>query len=165
MLECGGAQNIIAAWSVNSAPVSAKNEHKTPDIFQRLNAAKQCAQAEFGTAFHFDPIIPYEQWKTGYQKIIDMIFDTVPNDSIKWISLGTLRMPAALKPVIENRFPQNSILDGELLLGKDYKLRYDDKTRIEIYKFMNEIIKSKNSRAKVYLCMEESRIWKESAII
>jgi spore photoproduct lyase len=165
MLECGGTQNIVAAWSVNSALMSAENEHKTPDIPQRLNAAKQCAQAGFGAAFHFDPIIPYEQWKSGYKETVDMIFDIVPNESIKWISLGTLRMPAILKPVIENRFPQNRILDGELLLGKDYKLRFDDKIRIEIYKFMNEIIKSKKSSAAVYLCMEESRIWKESGII
>ncbi|MDR2426789.1 MAG: hypothetical protein LBD46_06410 [Endomicrobium sp.] len=165
MLECGGVSNIVAAWSVNSEQISAENEYKTTDLRQRLNAAKQCAQAGFTTAFHFDPVIAYEQWKNGYKDAIDMIFDIVPNESIKWISLGTLRMPATLKSIIENRFPKNSILDGELLLGKDYKLRYDEDIRIEVYNFMNRIIKSKKSAAVVYLCMEEIQIWKRSGII
>jgi spore photoproduct lyase len=141
LLECGGSPNIVAAWSVNSKEKAAGNEHKAPDIAARLLAAKQCAEAGFGTAFHFDPIIPEGNWKKEYGETVEMIFDTVPESSVRWISLGTLRMPALLKPVIENRFPENGILDGELLLGKDYKLRYDDDLRVEVYRFMNEAVK------------------------
>jgi DNA repair photolyase len=165
LLECGGANNIIAAWSVNSEKISAENEHKAPSVKQRLEAAKLCAEAGFSTAFHFDPIIPEGNWESGYKETVDMIFDIVPAESIKWISLGTLRMPAALKTVIENRFPENNILNGELLLGKDYKLRYDDALKTRVYKFMNELIKSKKSKAAVYLCMEEADIWKKSGML
>lgn len=167
LLEAGGRKNIVAAWSVNSKESAASNEFKSPDMSKRIEAAKQCAEAGFCTAFHFDPIIPGadENWKNGYKKTVDMIFDIVPAHSVKWISLGMLRMPALLKPVIENRFPESNILDGELLLGKDYKLRYDKETRIETYRFMNEVIKSKKSKATVYLCMEESEIWQKSGII
>jgi spore photoproduct lyase len=125
-----------------------------------LFAAKKCAFAGFSTAFHFDPIIYYADWKQGYKNTIDMIFDIVPNNSIKWISIGTLRMPATQKTVIENRFPKTDILNEELLLGKDYKLRYDDNLRIEIYKYLTNHIKSKKSRVIIYLCMEDSNIWK-----
>jgi spore photoproduct lyase len=38
-----------------------------------------------------------------------------------------------LKPVIERRFPQNKILDEELLLGYDNKLRYSFLRRQELY--------------------------------
>ncbi len=165
LLLCGGSPNIVAAWSVNSKEMSLGNEHKTPQMRARLEAAKQCALAGFGTAFHFDPVIVYENWRQGYKETVDMIFDIVPADSVKWISLGTLRMPAALKPVIENRFPDNTILDGELLLGKDYKLRYDKEKRIEIYGFLNGLIRKKKSDAAVYLCMEEADVWKKSGII
>ncbi|MCL2143916.1 MAG: hypothetical protein FWH43_00250 [Endomicrobia bacterium] len=162
LLNCGGKENIVAAWSVNSLKMQEENEFKTPGIKQRLDAAAKCSKAGFSTAFHFDPAILYDGWKQGYKETADMIFDIVPNDSIKWISLGTLRMPARLKTVIENRFPENKILDGELLLGKDYKLRYDADTRAEIYGFLNKLIKSKKSKAAVYLCMEESEVWKKS---
>jgi spore photoproduct lyase len=165
LLKSGGSKNIVAAWSVNSLKMQKENEFKTPGIKQRLDAAARCAKAGFATAFHFDPIIPYDGWREGYKETVDMIFDIVPASSVKWISLGTLRMPARLKTVIENRFPENKILDGELLLGKDYKLRYDAKKRSEIYGFINEIIKSKKSKAEVYLCMEESEVWKKSGIM
>ena len=159
LLNAGGTKNIVAAWSVNSLKMQKENEFKTPGIKQRLDAAKKCAQAGFSTAFHFDPVIPYAGWKEGYKETVDMIFDTIPDNSIKWISLGALRMPARLKPVIENRFPENRILDGELLLGKDYKLRYDADMRAEIYGFINKAVQSKKSKAVVYLCMEEKRQW------
>ena len=89
-----------------------------------------------------------------------MIFDIVPNESIKWISLGALRMPAAQKIIIENRFPDTEILNGEFLLGKYYKLRYDADLRTALYRYLNQIIKSKKSKTVGYLCMEDSQIWR-----
>jgi spore photoproduct lyase len=160
LLFCGGAGNIVVAWSVNTKKITDENEFKTPSIQERLLAAKKCALAGFSTAFHFDPVIYYDNWKQDYKDTIDMIFDIVPNTSIKWISIGTLRMPCIQKTVIENRFPQTDILNGELLLGKDFKLRYDDNLRIEIYKHLSKYIKSKKSKTIIYLCMEDNNIWK-----
>ncbi|AKL98400.1 SPL family radical SAM protein [Endomicrobium proavitum] len=155
LLNCGGQKNIVAAWSVNSQKMCEENELKTPPLAARLSAARECAKAGFSTAFHFDPIIFYDGWKEGYKETIDMIFDTVAPESIKWISLGTLRMPAAQKQVMENRFPKTNILNGEFLLGQDYKLRYAKSLRVEIYKYIAELIKAKKSKAVVYLCMED----------
>ncbi|MDR3112095.1 MAG: hypothetical protein LBU55_02860 [Elusimicrobiota bacterium] len=165
LLSCGGCQNITAAWSVNAIKIQKENEFKTSEIIERLNAAKLCAQAGFNVAFHFDPIILFDGCENAYKEIVDMIFDIVPNFAIKWISLGTLRMPAILKSVIENRFPQSDILNAELLLGKDYKLRYDSESRVEIYKYMTKIINAKKSKTKIYLCMESSNVWKKCNLI
>ncbi|MCL2485332.1 MAG: hypothetical protein FWF00_01220 [Endomicrobia bacterium] len=162
LIESGGQENIVAAWSVNSLKMAEENEFKAASMHERLNAAKKCADAGFSTAFHFDPVIFYDDWKNGYKETVDMIFDTVPEKSIKWISIGTLRMPAAQKTVIENRFPENSLLDGELILGQDYKLRYHKDLRIEMYKTIIEAIKSKKTKTAVYLCMEEKEVWKET---
>jgi spore photoproduct lyase len=159
LLHNGGFKNIVAAWSVNSLKIAQENEFKTPSIQERLQAAAQCAKAGYSTAFHFDPIIHYDNWRQGYKETVDMIFDIVANESIKWISLGTLRMPAAQKTVMENRFPKTEILNGELLLGQDYKLRYDKKLRMEIYKYINGLIQAKKSKCTVYLCMEDAQTW------
>lgn len=165
LLSIGGTNNIVAAWSVNSLKMQKETEFKTPSIQERLNAAKKCALAGFSTAFHFDPVIFYEKWKEGYKETVDMIFDTVPNESIKWISIGTLRMPAIQKTVMEKRFPENEILNTELLLGQDYKLRYDEDLRIEIYRYLNSIISDKKSKAITYLCMEDTAVWKKSGML
>ncbi|MDR1952683.1 MAG: hypothetical protein LBQ37_04140 [Elusimicrobiota bacterium] len=159
LIEAGGTKNIVCAWSLNSIQMQKENEFKTPSILERLNAAKKIVEAGFSVAFHFDPIIFYENWRGGYKEVVDMLFDIIPQESIKWISLGSLRMPAELKKTIENRFPENKIMDEEFLLGKDYKLRYADNIRIEMFDYMNKIIKSKKSKAIVYLCMEDKSIW------
>ncbi|MDR0977993.1 MAG: hypothetical protein LBL71_03035 [Endomicrobium sp.] len=160
LLKAGGQKNIVAAWSVNAEEMATANEFGTPSIQERLKAAQKCARAGFSTAFHLDPIIYYKDWQNGYKQCIDMIFDTVHSPSIKWISLGTLRMPAYQKVIIENRFPETKILNGELLLGHDHKLRYHENLRIEMYKFINQKIQSKKAGVIVYLCMETADIWK-----
>jgi spore photoproduct lyase len=45
------------------------------------------------------------------------------------------------------------------ILGHDYKLRYYENLRIEMYKFINRKIQSKKSKAIVYLCMESANVW------
>ena len=165
LLEAGGAENLVAAWSVNSVKMQKENEFKTPSIKERLQAAAKCAKAGFNTAFHFDPIIHYDGWQKGYKEVVDMIFDMVPNESIKWISLGTLRMPAQQKQIMENRFPENNALNGEFLLGQDYKLRYSKSQRIEMYKYLLTAIKSKKTKAVVYLCMEDKEVWDAAGLL
>jgi spore photoproduct lyase len=162
LLESGGCENIVASWSVNACTMQEENEYKTASIVERLKAAEAVAAAGFSTAFHFDPLIFHDEWRKNYGLTVDMIFDMVDIKSIKWISLGTLRMPAVLKPVIENRFPNSTLLNAELILGDDYKLRYAKDIRIEMYKYMRQKIKAKSSCVKVYLCMESDDVWRAS---
>jgi hypothetical protein len=65
------------------------------------------------------------------EKHIDIVFDTVPNYSTKWISLEFLRMPLVQKTVTENCFPDAEILNDELFFWQCSKLRYYRDLRIE----------------------------------
>ena len=160
LLKIQGSKNIVAAWSLNSFKIQKSEEHKTPPVLDRLHAAKQCCAAGFSAGFHFDPIVFYEGWQKDYKEAVDALFDIVPNEDIKWISLGLLRMPASLKTTIEKRFPASKILDAELILDEDYKLRYSRHLRSQMFDFMIDIIKAKKSRAVIYLCMEQAALWK-----
>jgi spore photoproduct lyase len=160
LLSVGGAENVVVAWSLNSFKMKKENEFKTPSILERLNAAKAVAEAGFSVAFHFDPLIFYPDWRAGYKETVDALFDIVPNGAIKWISLGALRMAAELKKVIENRFPRNKIMDAELLLDSDYKLKYSADTRIEMFDFMLKLLGQKTQKTQIYLCMENKLIHK-----
>ena len=159
LLKLGGSENIVVSWSVNAQQMIKENEHCTPGLKERLQAAQKCIKAGYSVGFHFDPVILYEDWKDGYKKTIENIFDFIDGKYIKWISIGSLRMVANLKKVIENRFLDNKILDEELLLSHDNKLRYDDNTRIKIYKYLVDLIKQHDSSVVVYLCMENNDIW------
>ena len=155
LLKIGGSQNIVVSWSVNAEKMIEENEYCTPRLQQRLTAAQKCVEAGYSVGFHFDPVILYDGWQDGYKKTVDMIFDFVPAESIGWISIGSLRMVASLKKVIEARFPDNKILDEEFLLYPDGKLRYEESERLKIYKYLVNLIKQKNPETVVYLCMEK----------
>ena len=124
-----------------------------------MKAATECLEAGYRVGFHFDPIIYYDSWEKDYQALVERLFDMISSTRIAWISLGTLRMPTHLKQVIENRFPENTVLDGELISKYDKKLRYPWRVRKEIYEKMKGWIRQKSKKVTLYLCMEEKSMF------
>lgn len=158
LLSVKGASNVVISWSVNPSNIISAMEYYTATLDQRLAAAKKCVDHGYSVAFHFDPIIHHEGWQVNYQGVVDQIFDTIPEQAIAWISLGTLRMLPSLKKVIENRFPKNPILNGEMLTGYDGKLRYAQPIRNDIYQHMTQCVRNRSTDTKFYLCMEDKEM-------
>jgi len=159
LLETPPAENIVIAWSMNPQGVIDTTEFFTASLKQRLNAAKKCVNAGYKIGFHFDPIILYDGWEKDYKHLVDYIFDEIDEKRVAWISLGILRMTQHMKKVIENRFPDNTILDGELIPGYDDKLRYDFQERLCAYSKVSEWIRFRSKEVHLYLCMEEKKMW------
>jgi len=148
--------NCVISWSVNPEKIIKENEFYSATLDDRINAAIKCQRAGYKIAFHFDPIIYYKNWQSDYKRLVNYLFDRIKtNKHIAWISLGTLRFNPRLKSVIENRFPKNRLLDEEMVLGFDNKLRYPDFLRRAIYKNMLSWIRKRSKKANLYLCMED----------
>jgi spore photoproduct lyase len=156
LLKLEPAPNITVAWSVNPQNIICSAEPLTPPLKERLKAAAQVAGHGYKTAFHFDPVILHPGWRDNYKKVLEEIEQTVPKESILWISIGTLRFSRDLKKFIESRFKENTILDEEFLLGFDGKMRYPQEARAQVYNFMGPLIKQKFPAATAYLCMESA---------
>ena len=60
--------------------------------------------------------------------------------------------------MVENRFPENWILDGEFLLEFDGKMRYPEKLRQEAYEFLVPHLKKFFPQTVVYVCMEKPHL-------
>lgn len=161
LLKVKHAGNIVVSWSLNPQRTIDKNEFLTANLQKRLRSAERCAKAGYKIGFHFDPIIYSKAWEKEYKDVIDNIFCYVKPKDIAWISLGTFRFKPELKPIIENRFPSNEILDEELLLGFDNKLRYPDGIRQKIYSSLLKSLKKHSKKLHIYLCMEESSMWND----
>ena len=165
LLGVKASSNIVAGWSANPQHIIDREEHFTASLAERLDAARRCAAHGYRTAFHFDPVIYEPGWEESYAAVVADIFKAVPAESIAWISVGTLRMTPAQKKTIENRFPENTILDAELLTAEDGKLRYAHKVRLDIYRKMVSWIKDRaHPSTQVYLCMETASIGKEAGM-
>lgn len=159
LLKTDPAPNIVVSWSVNPQKIISETEFYTAPLHERISCALSCADAGYSVGFHFDPIIYYASWENDYKNVLNLIFDTIPSDKILWISLGTLRFNPELKKIIEQRFPENKILDSELILDFDKKLRYHKNIRFAIYEKMINYIRKRDKKVWVYLCMENSEMW------
>jgi spore photoproduct lyase len=165
LLGVNASSNIVIGWSVNPLHIIEQEEHFTASLGERLEAARRCAAHGYRTAFHFDPVIYTLGWEEAYAKVITDIFSVVPAESIAWISVGTLRMTPEQKKTIENRFPENTILDAELLAAEDGKLRYAYQVRLDIYRRMMTLLKEKkHALTRVYLCMETPSMCRDCGI-
>lgn len=155
LLKIQSAPNIVVGWSVNPPQIIKQSEPLTATLEDRLNAAAAVAAHGYKTAFHFDPVILHDNWKQNYAQVIEQIKLKVPQDSIMWFSVGTLRFNRELKKFIECRFPQNTIMDEEFTLDFDGKMRYETSRRKEVYGYIGPLLRQNFPKAFVYFCMEK----------
>ena len=154
--------NIVIAWSLNSEKIAGEEEIGAPPVHDRIQAARLVSQAGYRVGFHFDPIIFSEGWEDGYGEIIESVMAQIDRKKIAWISLGSLRFPPALKPVIQKRFPQTKIIYDEFITGKDGKLRYPKPLRRWLFqRVVGDLKKTGGGEIPVYFCMESRDIWME----
>lgn len=152
----------ILSWSLNSLPIMKSQEIRTATLDQRLDAASRAVQWGYKLAFHFDPIVVHKNWREGYRKTIELLFERVDPDAIVWISLGALRYLPSLKHIASKRFPHSNIFADEFIAGLDGKSRYFRTQRSKMYKYIYSLLSSRMSTDTcVYFCMESDEIWKE----
>jgi len=155
-------RRTVISWSLNSEKISRTEESRCPTIDERLQAAKKCEASGYRLGFHFDPMIYYDNWEIDYCSVIDKLFQSIHPDNIAWISLGALRYPPHLDPIIRQRHPDSKIVIGEFFPGVDGKLRYFKPIRIELFRTMLQHIRKYSNTVFVYLCMESSEVWKKT---
>ncbi len=154
------ANNVIVSWSINPQHIIEKEEHLTSSLYERLNAAEKCKSKGYKIAFHIDPMIWHPEWKTNYKRLVDDITSRFDPEDLPYISLGALRFQKEQRWMMKERFGLNSYVNqAELFEGKDKKLRYDQDLRNEMFKFIFDEFKTKNSKWNVFLCMETPETW------
>ncbi|MGE4234223.1 MAG: radical SAM protein [Bacteriovoracia bacterium] len=162
LLRAKKKDHVVIGWSMNPAEIIEKEEHGTARFLERVNAAILAAEAGFGVAFHFDPMIYVENWKEIYSEAVDTLLKAVPNQQIRWISLGALRYLPQLKPIALKRRPDTTLFFEESVKSEDGKVRYLRQTRTEMFAFLNEKIKNHCSDILTYLCMESKPVWEKA---
>jgi len=153
---------IIVSWSLNSAVISAGEEHGAASIKKRLEAAKRCQEEGYVLSFHFDPLIYYEGWEKDYLTTVEQLDKYIDPQKVIWISMGCFRYIPVLKSIIRRRHRNSHILDGEFIIGLDGKMRYFKPIRIKMYSLMKDYLETWYNDLGLYLCMESSEIWMNS---
>jgi spore photoproduct lyase len=155
-------RKTIISWSINTPRVIRNEERRTASLAARLKAAAQCEAWGYPVAFHFDPIIIYDNCQAEYEAVIKQIFSRISAQNIVWISLGTFRFMPSLKPLVQKRFPESNIVYGEFITGLDGKMRYFKPIRIEVYQQLVACIRRIAPEVLIYFCMEDEEVWQKS---
>ena len=155
-------RKTILAWSLNTDKVIQTQERNTASLKHRLDAAETCQKWGYPLAFHFDPMVIYPGCEKDYEKVVEMLFSHIHPENIVWISLGTFRFMPTLKPLIQKRFPDSTIVYGEFIRGLDGKMRYFKPLRIELYKLLIRFIRKIAPEVVLYFCMEDEDVWKKT---
>ncbi|HPV21291.1 MAG TPA: hypothetical protein PLD55_07890 [bacterium] len=155
--------NTVAGFSVNIPQFQEKEEPGAESINNRINAARLLIKEGINVAIHFDPVVMIDSFHDEYLKTIDHIFSNLDCSKVVWISMGGFRHTLSLTETITKRFPESSLLLGEMFPGeKDNKLRYLAPVRREFYKaFIDRISKYFNGNPPLYMCMEKSFMWSD----
>ncbi|RMG63007.1 MAG: DNA photolyase [Calditrichaeota bacterium] len=151
--------NFVVSWSLNPEWIVQHAEHKSAPLEQRLQAMKRLSDAGFLLGIHFDPIVYYPEWESGYRELIQRIAGHVAADRIAWISLGSFRTPQGLKEQVRVRFPKSPVLIGEQVRTPDGKLRYIKPLRRRMYERVVSWIGRHLGEVFIYFCAESADLW------
>lgn len=153
--------NIVLSWSLNPQWIIDKEEKGTASLKERLLSAKEAVKHGYNIALHLDPIFMSEKTLNDYLELIDVVFDIIPANSVKWLSLGGFRYIEELKiSILENNDGKKWYLGDEYIKCEDGKYRYPRFIRLKFYNKIGEKILEKGA-IKIYLCMEGQSLWSD----
>jgi len=112
-------KNTVLAWSVNTQRNIDTSEEGASNINERIAAAVKAQQWGFNTAFHFDPIIKYDNFIEEYFNVIEQMAEKLTPSKIIWISLGCFRYSPGFKEL--PRCFQDVMVNSVTLLLKELK--------------------------------------------
>lgn len=149
-------KNVIMAFSVNAQFVSTRWELGAPHPWERLEAARKVSEWGYPVRLRIDPMVPVEDWQTGYRELIDRIMLKVPQ--VEVITIGSLRMKSHNLNICKEL--GNDISYMSYLTEKNQRdLRAPEEVRIEMYDFVINELRKKGYKGHIALCKETKSVW------
>ena len=162
LLNSNHKGKVILSWSVNSDYIADLFEHRVPSVERRIQAAKKAQDAGYEVRFRIDPIFKHRNWKSGYDELVNSIFDNV---APSMITLGEYRPSKGLVAQVARRFPESKLIDLDRQLRCDAgKKRYDPETRVQLYSHIIEAIRRRDKRVIISLCKETTTVWRRCGL-
>jgi spore photoproduct lyase len=156
-LQLEPTPQVIFSWSVNAEYVARRWERGPPSPNARFNAAARMKEKGWPVRIRLDPMVPYEDWRTGYAEAIDRINALKP----EMVTLGALRATKtnALRTAAEQNDRPTDIFDflAEVKDPSGFKYRLPLETQIEMFRFALERL----DRGQIVpaLCKEDASVW------
>jgi spore photoproduct lyase len=159
LLDLDPGRQVVVSWSVNAAAIVDSDESGTATLAERLRAARRVQSGGYLVGFHFDPLVEFDGWESGYEAAVTAIAEAVDSARIAWVSLGSLRLSPGLAREMRGRPQPSRALAAELVAGTDGKARLWRGLRLRMYRFMVARLRRALGAVPLYLCMEPPGVW------
>jgi spore photoproduct lyase len=150
LLEIQPHNQVIISFSLNAVPVSDRWE-KAPAVLQRIEAAKKVFDAGYEVRIRIDPMVPVENWRKHYSRLLDILFDKFTPERI---TLGSLR---GLQSTINGCSDRSWV--HYLKESSNWGKKIDFETRYDMYAAIVGQLSSKYKYSHVALCKETVQMW------
>ncbi len=158
------AGNVVVSWSVNPQNIISAEEHLTASLGARLSAARACVERGFKIAFHIDPMIWHPDWETSYGALVDEIATRFTPSELPYMSVGALRFQPEQRAMMRERFGLKSyVTSAETFKSRDGKMRYDERVRQTMFKFVLDRFRAHSADWRIFMCMEAPETWLKTA--
>ncbi len=146
-----GSNNILPSFTINAYPVAKRWEKGAPDVRKRIEAAEILSDSGYPVRIRIDPIVPIEEWKTGYLQLVDDLFSHFTPERI---TLGSLR---GLQSTINNAKDKSWV--EYLSERSNWGKRVDFSTGYSMYRTIIDHLKEEHDYDHVALCKETKGMW------
>lgn len=149
-------KNIVITYSLSPDIVAQKYDRKTPPIDSRLKVIKTLSSLDYAIGIHFDPIVYFDDFESGYEELIGKVIKSVSAEKIEYISLGVIRFSKQAYREVEKNYPTSELLAADFTKVSNDKIRYPRPLRQRLLDSIKNLCLSAGiPEKKIYLCMEE----------
>ncbi len=152
-------RNIICSWSLNPDIIIQNEEHLTPGLSKRLDAARAVADRGIRIGFHLHPLIAYRGWRQDYSALIRTVIDRFHTKETVFVSLGTLTFPKPIIHKIRACGVRSKIHQMPMVRNPEGKLTYPEEIKKELFQHVYDGFSPWHEKVFFYLCMEEQKFW------
>jgi spore photoproduct lyase len=146
-----GSNSIIPSFTLNAYKVSESWEKGPPSVKKRIAAAKSLYDTGYPIRIRIDPLVPIENWKDEYLKLIVDVFSQFKPERI---TLGSLR---GLQSTINNAYDKSWV--KYLSEYSNWGRRIDFRVRYSIYFTLINYLQEEYGYNMVALCKETKEMW------
>ena len=151
--------NMALSWSLNTPTIIRNEEHRSASLDQRLEAARRVADGGIGVAFHFHPIVYYDNWQEDYAAAAREMTERFEPPEVLFVSLGTVTFIKPVVRAIRERGWTTKMLQMELSPGPKGKLSSPDELKQEMFSEVYGALSPWHGQVFTYLCMEKAEFW------
>jgi spore photoproduct lyase len=159
VLDLDHRGHTVLCWSLNPPEVRKEYEVVTPSIEDRIEAMRRCADAGYPIRVMLMPIIPVENWRAIYPKLLEQLLTQVKLDRI---TLGGVCSYGPALNVTHEKLGEDNAIVRSLTVIKndpdDGRTRYSEALRRELYTVLRDTIRQYQPDLTIALCMESQQI-------